>query len=107
MNDETLAERYQREHATDLAIYARMTPEQIEQMAVDLNNALAAKAEIESMYAAASASQAVFEIKVADELTRLRAIRDAAENLIKQRGRYNTEQAYKRLLVAVDEARMR
>ena len=40
-HDETLAERYMRELQTELAIYSRMTPEQIGAMAVDLHNALA------------------------------------------------------------------
>lgn len=40
-HNETLAERYMRELQTELAIYSRMTPEQIGAMAVDLHNALA------------------------------------------------------------------
>jgi len=40
-HDETLHERYAREHQAHLAIYARMTPEQISDMATELHNALA------------------------------------------------------------------
>lgn len=39
--DETLHERYQREHADHLARLAKMTPEQIAEMAMSLHNALA------------------------------------------------------------------
>lgn len=42
-HDETLHERYAREYQTELAIYARMTPEQISDMATELHNALAAR----------------------------------------------------------------
>ena len=42
-HDETLAERYMRELQTELAIYSRMTPEQISDMATELHNALAAR----------------------------------------------------------------
>lgn len=40
-NNETLFERYVREHQDMLAIYAAMTPDQIHDMAVELHNALA------------------------------------------------------------------
>lgn len=39
--DETVEERYQREHRADLARYAAMTPVQIEKITIDLHNALA------------------------------------------------------------------
>ena len=41
-NDETLRERYQREHAEHLARLAALTPEQIDEMIVSHHNAMAA-----------------------------------------------------------------
>lgn len=40
-NDETLHDRYTREHLTHLARLAMMTPDQIAAMELDLHNALA------------------------------------------------------------------
>lgn len=51
-HDETLHERYAREHQVELGIYARMTPEQISEMATELHNALARLAALESQQAA-------------------------------------------------------
>lgn len=41
--------------------------------------------------------------EAADEIARLRRIESAAQNLIAQRGRHNTEIAYRRLVGAVKE----
>ena len=40
-NDETLHDRYAREHADHMALLAKMTPEQIAEMELSLHNAMA------------------------------------------------------------------
>jgi len=46
--DETLEQRYEREYLDMLDMYAEMTPYQIFQMAIELNNALAKVQEYEN-----------------------------------------------------------